>query len=85
MNDCSISNFYGKIGVDFCSNTAKCFVKSKGSSENGIWDFQNSPPFERLACFHVTLAANFECYQYFNFEINFLKNENLFQKSGVPF
>ena len=27
----------------------------------------------------------FERFQYFNFETNFLKNENLFQKTGVLF
>ena len=47
-------------------------------------DFQNSPPFERLACFYVTITGNFERFQYFNFETIFLKNENLFQKTGVP-
>ena len=28
---------------------------------------------------------HFERFQYFNFETNFLENENLFQKIGVPF
>ena len=31
------------------------------------------------------MAGNFECFQYFNFEINFPKNENLFQQAEVPF
>ena len=31
------------------------------------------------------LYEDLERFQYFNFEINFLKNENLFQKAGVPF
>ena len=48
-------------------------------------DFQNSPPFEKSACFYVTMAGNFERFQYFNFETNFLENENLFQKTGVLF
>ena len=30
--------------------------------------------------FYVTITGNFECFQYFNFETNFLKNENLFLK-----
>ena len=38
-----------------------------------------------LACFLVTLSENFKCFQYFNFEIDFLENEDLFQKTGVPF
>ena len=48
-------------------------------------DFQNRPPFERSACFYVTISGNFERFQYFNFETDFLENENLFQKTGVPF
>ena len=35
--------------------------------KNGTRDFKNSPPFERLACFHVTFAGYFERFQYFNF------------------
>ena len=45
-------------------------------------DFQNSSPFERSACFYMTITATSERFQYF--EIGFLKNENLFQKNGVP-
>ena len=30
--------------------------------------------------FYVTITGNFDCFQYFNFETNFLKNENLFLK-----
>ena len=52
---------------------------------NGTRDFQNSPPFERSACFYVTISENFEHFQYFNFETDFLQNENFFQKTGAPF
>ena len=31
----------------------------------------------RLACFYVTTARNFECFHYFIFYSNFLKDENL--------
>ena len=48
-------------------------------------DFQNSAPFERLAYFYVTTSESFKHFQYSNFETNFLVNENLFQKTGVPF
>ena len=48
-------------------------------------DFQNSSPFERSACFYITISGNFEHFRYFNFEIDFLENDNLFQKTGVPF
>ena len=59
--------------------------KSISSSKNGTRCFQNSPPFERLVCFDVTITGNFERIQYFKFEIKFLKNNNIFQKNGVPF
>ena len=52
---------------------------------NGTRDFQNSLPFERSACFYVTISENFKRFHYFNFETDFLENENLFQKTGVPF
>ena len=35
--------------------------------------------------FYVTITGNFEHFQYFKFETDFLENENLFQKTGVPF
>ena len=53
--------------------------------KNGTKEFQNSAPLERLACFYVTISESFKRFQYFNFETNFLKQENLFQRSGVPF
>ena len=48
-------------------------------------DFLNSPPFERSVCFYVTISGHFERFQYFNFEPDFLKNENLFQKLECHF
>lgn len=33
----------------------------------------------------MTLSVNFERLEYFNFEINFRKNGNLFQQAEVPF
>ena len=56
--------------------------------KNGVRDFQNSPSFDRWACFYVTITENFERFwnfDNFNFETNVLKNENLFQKTAVPF
>ena len=32
----------------------------------------------------MVISGNFERFQYFNFEINFLENENFFQKTEVP-
>ena len=34
---------------------------------------------------YVTVSGNFERFQYFNFENNFLENGNLFKKTGLPF
>ena len=33
----------------------------------------------------MRISGNFERFPYFNFEIDFQENENLFQKTGVPF
>ena len=35
--------------------------------------------------FYVTIIVNFERFQYFDFETDFLGNENLFRKTGLPF
>ena len=37
------------------------------------------------AYFYVTITGNSEHFQYYNFEINFLENENLFKKTVVSF
>ena len=59
------SKFYVKIWVGFYLNTGKCFFlrdfilrpteRAYVLLKNGTRDFENSPPFERSACFHVTL------------------------------
>ena len=38
-----------------------------------------------MTCFYESITEYFECFQYFNLEINDLKNKNLFQKARVPF
>ena len=53
--------------------------------KNFLQERLKDPPFERSACFYVTVSESFKRFQYFNFETNFLENENLFQKTGVPF
>ena len=53
--------------------------------KNGTTDFQISPPFERLACFYVTISGNFERLQYFNFKTNFLEKKTFFKKLEYPF
>ena len=44
-------------------------------------DFQNSPPYERLACFHVTISESFKRFKYINFNSNFQENKNTFSKN----
>ena len=39
----------------------------------GARDFQNIPSSERLVYFYVAITGNLECFQYLNFETNFLK------------
>ena len=86
------SKFYGKVWVGFCLNTGKRTLFLKGfilkPTERALVflkivtrDFQNSPPFDRPACFYVTMTGNFKYFQYFNYETDFLENQNLFQKN----
>ena len=53
--------------------------------KNSTRDFQNSSPFDRSTCIYVTISGSFKHFYYNNFNSNFLENENLFQKAGVPF
>ena len=63
------SNFYGKIRVGFILKLTGVLLK------DGTRDFENSPPFERLACFFVRITGKFQRFQYFNFETIFLKKK----------
>ena len=58
--------------------------KSKGCSKKHR-NFENSPPFQRLPCFYVTIIGNFERFQYPNSETNFLDNENLLKNWSIVF
>ena len=40
--------------------------------------------FTQYNMFFMWVTRNIEGFQYFNFETNFLKNEKLFQNTGVP-
>ena len=40
---------------------------------------------ETLEYFYVTVTGYFERFQSFNYEKSFLKSQNFFQKTGVPF
>ena len=63
------SKFHCKIWVGFCLNTGKRLFlefhfkatrKSIDSSKKGTRYFRNSLPFERSACFYVTICENVE-------------------------
>ena len=90
----SFSNFYGKLELVFVLSFEHAFLRVfilkptqrvQVLLKNGTRDFQKSPPFERSACFYLTISESFKHFQYFNFETDFLENESLFQKTGVPF
>ena len=90
MNGCFFQQVL-RQNFSFCLNTGKLFCRGLIPTErawvflkNGTRDFQINPPFERSACFYVTSSENFEHFQCFNFETDFLENENFFQKTGVP-
>ena len=57
----SFSNFYSKVFTKSFSYSFhfKTNRKSIGCSKNDTTDFQNSPPFERSACFYVTINESF--------------------------
>ena len=44
-------------------------------------DFQNSPLFEKLACFYVTFSESFKRFQYFNFGMSFWEKEPFSEKN----
>ena len=76
------SKFYANIWVGFCLSTRKHFSqrfhfkanrKSINSSKKWYQKFSKYPPFERSACFYVTISGSFERFQYLNFETDFLK------------
>ena len=69
------------LGVFILKPTERAWALLK----NGTKDFQNTPPFERSACFYMTMSETFKRFQYFSFETNFLENQNLFQKTGALF
>ena len=90
MNGSSFQQDLRQIWIGFCFKLENGFILKRTERvqvllKRGTRDFQNSPPFERLACFYVTITENFKRFQYFNFETDFLLNGNLFQKTGVPF
>ena len=53
--------------------------------KDGTRDFENTPPFERSACFYVTITGNFKHFQCFKFETNFVKNETFSKNWSTVF
>ena len=53
--------------------------------KDGTRDFENTPPFERPACFYVTITGNFKRFQCFKFETNFVKNETFSKNWSTVF
>ena len=56
--------------------------------KNGTREFQNippPPPFQRMACFYLTISESFERFQYLKFETSFLESEKFFKKLEYSF
>ena len=79
--------FTAKLGFGFLLTLENAFFRgfilkpterAEVFLQNSIRGLQNSPPFERSACFYVIICEKFKLFQYFNFAIDFLENENLF-------
>ena len=69
------------LGVLILNLTGTAYALLK----NGTRDFQNTPSVWEIDMFLCDDQWKFQTFQHFNFEINFRENENLFQKTGVPF
>ena len=89
------SKVCSKIWIEFCVLTPgnafpqkfyfKTNRKNIESYKSGTRGFQNSPLFERLPSFYLTISGNIERFQYFNFEIGFVENVNLIKKLEYGF
>ena len=84
------ASFKAKFGLAFVLTLESAFLsgfilkpteRAQVLLKSGTRDFQNSLPFERSACFYMTIAENFKRFQYFDFETDFPENENLFSKN----
>ena len=85
IKDAPFSKFYDKIWAGFILTLEnirsyrfhfKAKRKSIDSSKNGTKDFPNSPPFERSACFYLTLEI---------LKISILQHCNRFSGKQKPF
>ena len=69
----SFNKVYGKTWDGFDFDGLKPAKMRYVPIKNRARDFQNSPPLKRSACFCVTIAWDFERFQYLNFQTSFLK------------
>ena len=76
MNGLLSESFRAKFGLVFVLTLEKAFSqrfhfkpieRAYVLLKNGTRYFQNSPPFERSACFYKKISGNFERFQCFNF------------------
>ena len=74
------ARFKAKFALVFVLTLENAFSLRFHFKTNG-----KSSTFERLVYFYVKISRNFEPLQYFNFETNFLENENLFKKLEYRF
>ena len=67
------------------------FLEVLFQSQQSIGSFKKQLVILKILLFlrnrHVFMqqSLSFKCFQYFNFETNFLKDDKLFQKAGIPF
>ena len=75
MNDCSFQQFLRQNLGSFLSKHWKTVLL-----KNGTRDFQNSSPFDRLACFYVTFSGNFKRFKALTLQQIFWKTKTFFKK-----
>ena len=77
------ASFTAKIGLEGAflrGFILKPTERAQVPLKNDARDFQNSPPFERLACFYVTIRGNFE-----KLESRFLVESTKIENTSFPY
>ena len=95
MNGCFLSGtFTAKLDFVFALTFENSYSQSFhfkdnreniGLVRNGIRDFKNSPPFERLTYFYVIINESFKCFQHFDLGTNLLENKNPLKSWSIIF
>ena len=86
--DAPVSKFYVKIRVGFCRTLESTFCKKfhfKSSRKCAKRMVKNMVQVIFKICFCVTIRENFECFQYFDFETDFLETKTFFKKLEYRF